>query len=76
MPDDRIRIELAFKGGQIIAALVSPATADAVEQAVTAGAGGTIALDSNDGRITAAVAQVVYLKRYTRGAQPGFLASD
>ena len=38
---DSIRIELAFEGGQIIAAMVSPATADSVERAVTAGAGGT-----------------------------------
>jgi hypothetical protein len=55
--------------------MVPSATADAVERAVTAGAGGTIELDTNDGRITVVVPRVVYLKRYTRGAQPGFLAA-
>ena len=53
---------------------MSKETADAVERAVTAGAGGTIALDANDGRITVALSRVVYLKRYTRGTQPGFLS--
>ena len=52
--------------------MVSPEAADAVERAVTAGTGGTVELDTDDGRITVAVPRVVYLKRYTRGAQPGF----
>jgi hypothetical protein len=52
--------------------MVSSATADAVERAVTAGAGGTVELDTDDGRITVAVPRVVYLKRYTKGSQPGF----
>jgi hypothetical protein len=56
--------------------MVSSATADAVERAVTAGAGGTIELDTTDGRITVVVPRLVYLKRYTRGAQPGFLAGS
>ena len=51
---------------------MSPDAADAVERAVTAGAGGTVALDTDDGRMTVAVPRVVYLKRYTRGSQPGF----
>jgi hypothetical protein len=74
--DDSIRIELAFEGGQIIAAMVSPATADSVERAVTAGAGGTVELDTDDGRITVVVPRVVYFKRFTKGSQPGFLASS
>ena len=52
--------------------MVSPAAADAAERAVTAGAGGTVELETEDGRITVAVPRVVYLKRYTRGSQPGF----
>ena len=75
MSDDSIRIELAFEGGQIIAAMVSPATADAVERAVSASAGGTVDLDTDDGRITVVVPSVVYFKRFTKGAQPGFLSA-
>ncbi|HEX2304241.1 MAG TPA: hypothetical protein VHH57_11510 [Gaiella sp.] len=56
--------------------MVSSETADAVERAVTASAGGTLELDTTDGRITVVVPRVVYLKRYTKGAQPGFLAAS
>ena len=41
---------------------------------MTAGAGGTIELETSDGHITVVVPRVVYLKRYAKGAQPGFLA--
>lgn len=55
--------------------MVTSAAAEAVERAVTAGAGGTIDLETTDGRITVVVPRVVYLKRYTKGAQPGFLSA-
>ena len=42
---------------------------------MTGGSEGTIQLDSSDGRVTVVLSRVVYLKRYTRGAQPGFLSS-
>ena len=76
LPDDSIRIELAFEGGQIITAMVSVAAADAVERAVAAGSGGTVDVETDDGRITLVVPRIVYLKRYTRGAQPGFMGAS
>ena len=72
LPDDSIRIELAFDGGQIVAATVEPETADAIERAVTAGAGGAVQLDTQDGRLTVVVPRVAYLKRYPPGSQVGF----
>ena len=39
---------------------------------MSAGAGGTVELDTDDGRITVVVPRVVYLKRFTKGSQPGF----
>ena len=74
MADDSIRIELAFEGGQIIAAMVSVDTADAVERAVTASAGGTVEIDTDDGRITVVVPRVVCFKRYA-GRPAGFLSA-
>ena len=50
--DESIRIELAFEGGQIIAALVAQDTADAVERALAASSQGTLQLDTVDGRLT------------------------
>ena len=72
LPDDPIRIELAFDGGQIIAAAVQPDAADAIERALAAGAGGTVQLDTQDGRLSVVVPRVVYLKRYPPGSQVGF----
>jgi hypothetical protein len=74
MPDDSVRIELAFEGGQIIAAMVAPQAADAVERAVSSGAGGAVEIETDDGRITIVASRVVYLKRFTKGSQPGFAA--
>jgi hypothetical protein len=54
---------------------VAPDTADALERAINAGAGGMLELATTDGRLTVSVPRVVYLKRYTKGAQPGFLTA-
>jgi hypothetical protein len=69
---DSVRIELAFEGGQIIAANVSAETADALERAVAATSQSTIQLDTDDGRLSVAVPRVVYVKRYARDSKVGF----
>ena len=53
--------------------MVTPQAAEAVERAVGAGAAGSVEIETDDGRITIVVPRVVYLKRFTKGAQPGFL---
>ena len=69
---ERVRIEIAFDGGQIMSALVSSASADALEQALgaadlRAGTGeAALALDAEDGRYTIALQRVVYVKRFLR----------
>ena len=75
---ERVRIEIAFDGGQIMGAIVLPASADALEQAlgaadVRAGAGeAALALEAEDGRYTIALQRVVYVKRLTRESRLGF----
>src|SRR6266852_4061250 len=75
---ERVRIEIAFDGGQIMGALVTPAGADALEQALgsaelRAGMGeAALALDAEDGRYTIAVQRVVYVKRFARESRVGF----
>jgi hypothetical protein len=70
--DESIRIELAFEGGQVFAANVSPEGADALERAVAASSQGTFQLDTDDGRISVAVPRLVYLKRFARESRVGF----
>jgi hypothetical protein len=69
---ESVRLELAFEGGTILSALVTVKGADEVERALATEAGGTVMLDSTDGRYTIALARVVYLKRYAREARVGF----
>ena len=54
--------------------MVTPQAAAAVEHAVSSGGGGTVEIETDDGRITVVVSRVVYLKRFTKGSQPGFAA--
>ena len=78
---ERVRIEIAFDGGQIMSALVSSASADALEQALgaadlRAGTGeAALALDAEDGRYTIALQRVVYVKRFLRESRVGFGAA-
>jgi hypothetical protein len=70
--DDSVRIELAFEGGTILSALVTVQGADEVERALATEAGGTVMLDTADGRYTVVVGRVVYMKRYARESRVGF----
>jgi hypothetical protein len=67
------RIELGFEGNQIMSALVTSKAADALENALDAGKGGTLVLDAEDGRYTVALGKIVYLKRFAREGRVGFV---
>ncbi|TMK72908.1 MAG: hypothetical protein E6G50_02930 [Actinobacteria bacterium] len=64
-----------------MSAIVSPPSADALEQAlgsadVRADAGdAAFALDAEDGRYTVALRRIVYVKRFARESRVGFGAS-
>jgi hypothetical protein len=69
---DSVRVEVAFAGGPIIAANVSPASADALERALVSGSQGTHQLDTDDGRAAIVLDRVAYLKRFARDSRVGF----
>jgi hypothetical protein len=69
---ERIRIEIAFDGGQIMSALVTPESADSLDRALSSSADGTLQLDAEDGRYSVALRRVVYVKRFAREARVGF----
>ena len=70
--EERIRVEIGFDGGQIMGALVTEASADALEQALERGDDGALALEAADGRYSVALRNVVYLKRFVREGRLGF----
>jgi hypothetical protein len=72
MPEDRIRIEIGFDGGQIMSALVEPTAADRLEQLVATGGESGFMFEAEDGRYTVALRRVVYVKRFAREGRVGF----
>jgi hypothetical protein len=67
-----VRLEIAFDGGQITGALVTVASAEALERALSDGADGTVALDASDGKYLVPLNRVVYVKRFARESHVGF----
>ena len=70
--NEHVRLEIAFDGGQIMGALVSPASADELERALSDGAEGMVALDAADGKYFVPLSRVVYVKRFARESRVGF----
>ena len=74
MADERVRIELAFDGGQVLSLVVSLAAAEELERALAAGTESALALEAEDGRYAVALRRVVYVKRFARETRVGFLS--
>jgi len=74
MPDERVRIELGFAGGQIVGSFVDAHTADELESVLgSTGAGRpVVVLDTEDGPLHVVVAHVAYYKRVVRAGRVGF----
>jgi hypothetical protein len=68
---ETVRVELAFEGGQIIAANLTSEAADEIERAVSKGEG-AVQADTEDGRIIVVASKVTYVKRYRRESAIGF----
>src|SRR3954447_5979710 len=69
--NDRIRIEIAFEGSQVLNVYVPAATAEDLDRAL-AGAHDSLSFEAEDGRYTVAVTKIVYVKRFGRESRVGF----
>jgi hypothetical protein len=72
--DDRIRLELAFDGGQALTVFVAGLVADDVDRALADGAE-SLSFDAEDGRYTIALRKVAFVKRHARETRVGFGAT-
>jgi len=74
VPDERVRIEIGFKGGQIVATFVEARSADELEASLgSTGAGKpVVVLETEDGPLHVAIAQIAYYKRIVRAGRVGF----
>jgi hypothetical protein len=68
---ERIRLELAFEGSQVLTVFVSPELADQLEGAL-AGGNDSLTFEAEDGRYTIAVPKVIFVKRFARESRVGF----
>jgi hypothetical protein len=69
---DRLRVEIAFEGNQVLSVYVPVSTADDLDRALAGGEGSSISFEAEDGRYTIAIAKVVYVKRFARESRVGF----
>ena len=69
--DGRVRLEIAFEGGQIVGGNVSGEAADAL-RASLAGDELVYDLETEDGTYVIALRKVVYVRRSSREMQIGF----
>jgi hypothetical protein len=67
-----VRVEIGLDGGQILSTLVTPASAESLEQSLNGGAAGALALDAQDGTIVLVLPRVLYAKRFARESRVGF----
>lgn len=74
MADELVRIEVALDGGQIMGALVTQESADALDRALRAGSSATIELEAEDGVVALVLPRVLYVKRFARETRVGFKA--
>ena len=72
MAEERVRIEIALDGGQIMGAYVALSAADELERALGGGRDGAVALEAEDGRYAVVLRRVVYVKRFVREGRVGF----
>ena len=70
-PNERVRIQLAFEGGQVVAALVTQAAADGLAAALSKEEP-VFDLETEDGTYLVALGKVVYVKRSSRETHIGF----
>ena len=73
MADEFVRIEIGLEGGQILSALVTPVSADALDVALRSSSGqATVELQAEDGVMLLVVPRVLYVKRFARETRVGF----
>ena len=69
---DRIRLEIAFEGQQVLTVYVPTTTADDLDRALAGHHDGSLSFEAEDGRYTVAVRKIVFVKRFARESRVGF----
>ena len=73
--NDRVRVEIAFDGNQVLSVYVPSSTADDLDRAL-AGDQESLSFEAEDGRYTVHMRKIVYMKRLARESRVGFGAAS
>ncbi len=70
--NERLRLEIAFDGTQVLTVYVPPSTADDIDRALAAHDSTSLSFEAEDGRYTIALQKIVFVKRFGRESRVGF----
>ena len=70
--NERIRIEIAFDGQQVLSVLVPISTAEDLDRALAGDHDSAYSFEEDDGRYTISLQRVVFVKRWARESRVGF----
>ncbi len=70
--NERIRIEIAFDGQQVLSVLVPVSTAEDLDRALAGDHDSAYSFEADDGRYTISLQRVVFVKRWARESRVGF----
>ena len=72
---ERIRIEIAFDGQQVLNVVVPAQTAEDLDRALAGDHDSSLSFEAEDGRYTVALKRIVFVKRFARESRVGFGAA-
>ena len=75
MASERVRVEVGFRGGQVIGSFVTVESADQLEHALHKDGPRVVLLDTEEGPYHVVVPEVAYLRRFNRASRVGFTAA-
>jgi hypothetical protein len=73
---ERVRLEVALDGQQVLSVYVPSNAADELDKALDGSRDGSFTFEAEDGRYTLALARIVYVKRFARESRVGFGAAE
>ncbi len=70
--EDKVRVEVAYQGGQSFTTLMSNESADELERRLASGDESVLTIDAEDGRYAVVLGHIAYVKRFLRESRVGF----
>jgi hypothetical protein len=70
--EDKVRVEVAYQGGQSFTTLMSNESADELERRLASGEESVLTIDAEDGRYAVVLGHIAYVKRFLRESRVGF----